>query len=317
MEINVQDAETSSEKKVILHNPQTGEKVVILPEIGASLVELELICDHKLISLIHLPGQKSIQENDLYPSALLAPWVNRVRNGNYSFEGRNFQLPINEHNLGNSIHGFLARKPFEVFEKKSNQELAEVSFIYNYTGDFKGFPFTFLFTLTYQLKSNGVFSVQFNGKNTGDSHMPFACGWHPYFKIANAEIRHLEIKFNPKLKYISDTQMIPMAEETASYPMPIRFSETTLDHVFKLESQKEHLTELTDIQSKMSLFIKQNTEEFPYLVVFAPPGENCVAIEPMTGNTDAFNTGDGLRVLSPNEYFTSLVEIWVNKATLR
>jgi aldose 1-epimerase len=111
--------------------------------------------------------------------------------------------------------------------------------------------------------------------------------------------------------------MIPMAEETATYSMPIRFSETTLDHVFKLESQKEHLTELTDIQTKTSLFIKQNTEEFPYLVVFAPPGENCVAIEPMTGNTDAFNTGDGLRVLSPNEYFTSLVEIWVNKATLR
>ena len=317
MEINVQDAKASSEKKVILHNPQTGEKVVILPEIGAVLVELELICDHKLISLIHLPGQKSIHENDLYPSALLAPWVNRVRNGNYSFEGRNFQLPINEHNLGNAIHGFLARKPFEVFEKKSNQELAEVSFIYNYTGDFKGFPFPFLFTLTYQLKSNGVFSVHFNCKNTGDSHMPFACGWHPYFKIGNADIRQIELKFSPTLKYISDTQMIPMAEETAAYPMPIRFSETTLDHVFKLESQTDHLTELTDILSKTSLFLKQNSFEFPYLVVFAPTAENCVAIEPMTGNTDAFNTGDGLKVLSPNEDFNSLVEIWVNKATLR
>jgi aldose 1-epimerase len=309
-------AEPTSEKKVILQNPQTGEKVVILPEIGAALLELELICENKLVQLIHLPGEKTIGENDLYPSALLAPWVNRVRNGNYSFEGRNYQLPINESNLGNAIHGFLARKKFEISEEKCNDDSTEVSFIHNYTGDFPGYPFPFIFTLTYSLSSQGTFAVNFKCQNTGQTNMPFACGWHPYFKIANAEISHLEINFSPTLKYISDPQMIPMAEESVSIPMPVRFSETTLDNVFKLESQTEHLTELSDQESKISLFLKQNSVEFPYLVVFAPHSENCVAIEPMTGNTDAFNTGDGLQVLSPNEKFTSIVEIWIDKAKI-
>jgi aldose 1-epimerase len=309
-------AESTSEKKVILQNPQTGEKVVILPEIGAALLELELICENKLVQLIHLPGEKTIGENDLYPSALLAPWVNRVRNGNYSFEGRNYQLPINESNLGNAIHGFLARKKFEISEEKCNDDSAEVSFIHNYTGDFPGYPFPFIFTLTYSLSSQGTFAVNFKCQNTGQTNMPFACGWHPYFKIANAEISHLEINFSPTLMYISDPQMIPMAEESVSIPMPVRFSETTLDNVFKLESQTEHLTELSDHESKISLFLKQNSVEFPYLVVFAPHSEICVAIEPMTGNTDAFNTGDGLQVLSPNEEFTSLVEIWIDKAKI-
>jgi aldose 1-epimerase len=309
-------AESTSEKKVILQNPQTGEKVVILPEIGAALVELELICENKLVQLIHLPGEKTIGENDLYPSALLAPWVNRVRNGNYSFEGRNYQLPINESNLGNAIHGFLARKKFEISEEKCNDDSTEVSFIHNYTGDFPGYPFPFIFTLTYKLSSKGTFAVNFKCQNTGQTNMPFACGWHPYFKIANAEISHLEINFSPTLKYISDPQMIPMAEESVSIPMPVRFSETTLDNVFKLESQTKHLTELSDQESKISLFLKQNSVEFPYLVVFAPHSENCVAIEPMTGNTDAFNTGDGLQVLSPNEKFTSIVEIWIDKAKI-
>ena len=309
-------AEASSEKKVTLRNPQTGEKVIILPEMGAALVELELICENKLVQLIHLPGEKTIGENDLYPSALLAPWVNRVRNGNYSFEGRNYQLPINESNLGNAIHGFLARKKFEISEEKCNDDSAEVSFIHNYTGDFPGYPFPFIFTLTYKLSSKGTFAVNFKCQNTGQTNMPFACGWHPYFKIANAEISHLEINFSPTLKYISDPQMIPMAEESVSIPMPVRFSETTLDNVFKLESQTEHLTELSDQESKISLFLKQNSVEFPYLVVFAPNSENCVAIEPMTGNTDAFNTGDGLQVLSPNEKFTSIVEIWIDKAKI-
>jgi aldose 1-epimerase len=309
-------AEPTSEKKVILQNPQTGEKVVILPEIGAALVELELICENKLVQLIHLPGEKTIGENDLYPSALLAPWVNRVRNGNYSFEGRNYQLPINESNLGNAIHGFLARKKFEISEEKCNDDSTEVSFIHNYTGDFPGYPFPFIFTLTYSLSSQGTFAVNFKCQNTGQTNMPFACGWHPYFKIANADLSHLEINFSPTLKYISDPQMIPMAEESVSIPMPVRFSETTLDNVFKLESQTKHLTELSDQESNISLFLKQNSVEFPYLVVFAPHSENCVAIEPMTGNTDAFNTGDGLQVLSPNEEFTSLVEIWIDKAKI-
>ena len=314
MEINVHDSTVSSEKKVVLLNPKTGEKAVIIPEIGAVLVELELICENHLVQLIHLPGEKPIGENDLYPSALLAPWVNRVRNGNYSFEGRNYQLPINESNLGNAIHGFLARRKFEISEEKCNESSAEVSFIHNYTGDFPGYPFPFIFTLTYKLSSEGLLTVNFNCKNTGEKNMPFACGWHPYFKIAEAEIRHLEITFNPTLKYISDAQMIPMSDEIVSFQMPVRFSETTLDNVFKLESQTNHLTKLTDSETKISLFLKQNATEFPFLVVFAPTSENCVAIEPMTGNTDAFNTGDGLKILIPDENFTSLVEIWVDKA---
>lgn len=316
MEINTIHAEPFSEKKVILHNPETGEKVVILPEMGVALVELQLNCEGQLVQLIQLPGEKTLLENDLYPSALLAPWVNRVRNGNYSFEGRNFQLPINEAKLGNAIHGFLARKKFEISEEKCNHELAEVSFIHNYLGDFPGYPFPFTFTLTYRLSSKGILTVNFNCQNIGNTNMPFACGWHPYFTIANSDVSQLEITFNPTLKYISDAQMIPMVEEIASFSMPVRFSETTLDHVFKLENQTDHLTELTDTQSKISLFLKQNSFEFPYLVVFAPPSKNCVAIEPMTGNTDAFNTGDGLKVLSPNEYFTSVVEIWIDKARI-
>jgi len=316
MEINIYDSTVSSEKKVVLLNPKTGEKVVILPEIGAALVELELICENKLVQLIHLPGAKPIDENDLYPSALLAPWVNRVRNGNYSFEGRNYQLPINESNLGNAIHGFLARKKFEISEEKCNYELAEVSFIHKYPGGFIGYPFPFIFTLTYRLSSKGLLTVNFTCKNTGETNMPFACGWHPYFKIADTEIKHLEITFSPTLKYISDAQMIPMSEEIVAFKMPVRFSETTLDNVFKLENQTAHLTKLTDSESKMSLFLKQNSIDFPFLVVFAPASENCVAIEPMTGNTDAFNTGDGLKVLSPNEDFNSLVEIWIDKAKI-
>jgi aldose 1-epimerase len=313
MEINEVKSTSNEVRKVELFNPKTGEKAGILPDLGASLVDLQLISESHLIQLIKVPGTEAIQENPLHPSALLAPWVNRIRNGNYSFEGRNYQLPINEHNLGNAIHGFLARKTFEIIEKKCNDDFAEVSFIHHYTGDFQGYPFPFIFTLSYKLSSNGILTVHFNCKNTGDKNMPFACGWHPYFTLANADLKYLEITFNPCIKYISDSQMIPMAEESVSFENPIRFAETKLDNVFKLAIAPFHTTELTDISTGISLFLKQNASEFPFLVVFAPEKEKCVAIEPMTGNTDAFNTEDGLIRLNPLEEFDSSVEIWLGK----
>jgi aldose 1-epimerase len=40
-------------------------------------------------------------------------------------------------------------------------------------------------------------------------------------------------------------------------------------------------------------------------VIFTPPDENrdCIAIEPMSCNTNAFNNGDGLTILEPGEKF--------------
>lgn len=317
MEINIQNSADSNVRQVEIRNPKTGEKALILPEIGATLVDLHLSFECNLVNLIYLPGKELIHENSFHPSALLSPWVNRVRNGNYSFEGRNYQLLINETKLGNAIHGFLARKPFTISQKETTNEFAKVSFTHHYKGDIQGYPFPFIFTLMYKLTSKGIFTVNFNCKNTGLAKMPFACGWHPYFTIANAEVKNLEIKFNPTIKYISDAQMIPMAEEFVSFPNPIRFSETTLDNVFKLASESFHVTELIDNTSKISLFIKQNSKKFPFLVVYVPENENCVAIEPMTGNTDAFNNEDGLICLSPLEEFDSSVEIWIDSAKIR
>jgi galactose mutarotase-like enzyme len=35
--------------------------------------------------------------------------------------------------------------------------------------------------------------------------------------------------------------------------------------------------------------------------VYAPPGKEFICFEPMTGPTDALNSGQGLRVLEPGE----------------
>lgn len=305
MELVINEIQGPEGLIIELRNTQRGEKAHILPECGGTLIQL---FEH-----IRLPGSGPIHQNAYHPSALLAPWVNRVRNGNYSFQGRNYQLPITEPTLGNAIHGFLARKPFEIIEKKVIDNQAKLVLQHSYTGDYPGFPFPFDFQLTYELHTNGHFFIRFGIKNTGEHQMPFAIGWHPYFTFPDADLSDLEISFSPQSKFLSDSQMIPLSEEPVAYTEPVDLAKESLDNVFRLREAEYHTTILTNKRTHASLCIKQHVADFPFLVVYAPENEACIAIEPMTANTDAFNTLDGLKSLGPEDRFSSEVEIWLGR----
>jgi aldose 1-epimerase len=276
----------------------------IIPSIGGMLSQLNWSGD---VIKIPFSSQYPLATNPYHPSALLSPWVNRVRNGNYSFEGRNYQLPINEENLGNAIHGLLARKPFS-YQIEGSKAIVR----FEYQAEEKAYPFPFETTLTYEFDANNVFHMQFEAKNTGDGNMPFACGWHPYFKLPEGELAEWNIRFDSLSKFHSDSQMIPLREEPYDASHGVNLGEETLDNVFRLKPMDKHQTVFES--GKSTLSIEQSSIDFPFLVVFAPENENCLAIEPMTANTDAFNTGDGLRILAPGETFLSTVKIWFSKA---
>jgi aldose 1-epimerase len=274
---------------------------------GASLIELNL----GGLSLIDLPGSSDhpLASNPYHPSALLTPWVNRVRNGNYSFKGKNYQLPINEPALGNAIHGLLARVPFTLVQKTESSVTLE----HAYQGAEPNYPFPFTFRYTYTLAEEGGLEITFMAQNTGSTSMPFACGWHPYFSFPDTKAADLSIKFHPTSRFLSDSQMIPLKEENLQGKSEFVFSQEKVDHVFRLEPREKHVTEFIDHKHQRSLFLTQSSVQFPFLVVFQPEGYHSVAIEPMTANTDAFNTGDGLIELAPSEAFSGQIRLSIGK----
>jgi aldose 1-epimerase len=107
--------------------------------------------------------------------------------------------------------------------------------------------------------------------------------------------------------------MIPLKEESLQGQTEFIFSKEKVDHVFRLEPLKKHITELRDNKLHRSLFLEQSSIQFPFLVVFQPEGFTSVAIEPMTANTDAFNTGDGLIELEPLEVFSGQIRLSIGK----
>lgn len=290
-----------------ISNKKTGDYIRIDEKTGASLIELNL----GGLSLIDLPGSSDhpLASNPYNPSALLTPWVNRVRNGNYSFKGKNYQLPINEPALGNAIHGLLARVPFTLVQKTESSVTLE----HAYQGAEPNYPFPFTFRYTYTLAEEGGLEITFMAQNTGSTSMPFACGWHPYFSFPNTKAADLSIKFHPTSRFLSDSQMIPLKEENLQGKSEFVFSQEKVDHVFRLEPREKHVTEFIDHKHQRSLFLTQSSVQFPFLVVFQPEGYHSVAIEPMTANTDAFNTGDGLIELAPSEAFSGQIRLSIGK----
>ncbi|TBH70587.1 aldose epimerase family protein [Aquirufa antheringensis] len=290
-----------------ISNKKTGDYLRIDEKTGASLIELNL----GGLSLIDLPGSSDhpLASNPYHPSALLTPWVNRVRNGNYSFKGKNYQLPINEPALGNAIHGLLARVPFTLLQKTESSVTLE----HAYQGAEPNYPFPFTFRYTYTLAEEGGLEITFMAQNTGSTSMPFACGWHPYFSFPDTKAADLSIKFHPTSRFLSDSQMIPLKEENLQGKSEFVFSQEKVDHVFRLEPREKHVTEFIDHKHQRSLFLTQSSVQFPFLVVFQPEGYHSVAIEPMTANTDAFNTGDGLIELAPSEAFSGQIRLSIGK----
>lgn len=290
-----------------ISNKKTGDYIRIDEKTGASLIELNL----GGLSLIDLPGSSDhlLASNPYHPSALLTPWVNRVRNGNYSFKGKNYQLPINEPALGNAIHGLLARVPFTLVQKTESSVTLE----HAYQGAEPNYPFPFTFRYTYTLAEEGGLEITFMAQNTGSTSMPFACGWHPYFSFPDTKAADLSIKFHPTSRFLSDSQMIPLKEENLQGKSEFVFSQEKVDHVFRLEPREKHVTEFIDHKHQRSLFLTQSSVQFPFLVVFQPEGYHSVAIEPMTANTDAFNTGDGLIELAPSEAFSGQIRLSIGK----
>ncbi len=291
-------------EQVTIRDTDSGESFTVIPTYGANVRELVLRKNDRLYSVLDgYKNEADVDANDWSKGNRLIPFPNRIRDGVYTFDGKKYQLPINEPARHNAIHGFIFKEPFVL---KQHTEGA-VTWSHTYEGQYPGFPFPFEVQVTYALKENHNFEVSVWVKNTGTSAMPLGDGWHPYFRL-KSPIEQLELKI-PSTEILElDEQMIPtgrilpfdlFAERRA-------VGETVLDTVYRLEGKPgTAVAELADPAEGVALRVWQETgpAKYNFMVAFTPPQRGSVAIEPMTCSTNAFNNGDGLLVLQPGEVF--------------
>lgn len=302
-------------KRYILKNVDTEEYVSIIPSFGGNVNELVLKKKETPYHIIDGANtSKELLEDGRYKSAKLIPFANRIQDGRYIFNERRCQLPINHSAENHAIHGLLYNKPFRVIKKTQNKASAVLEIEYSYNNDIEGYPFRFQINIEYSFSMDGL-KIQTTVVNKGISEMPFTDGWHPYFTLQE-KVDDLSL-YIPSLKKIEvDDRMIPAGKitETEGFTQLTKIGNNSFDTGFKIEKTDLAITEIYSPKKDVSIHVWQETglNKYNFLQIFIPSDRNSIAIEPMTSNTNAFNNGDGLIILNPNDFYKNAYGVYIS-----
>jgi aldose 1-epimerase len=242
---------------------------------------------------------------------VLIPWPNRLQDGNYAFDGRRHQLPLNEPERRNAIHGLVRWVVWTAATREPHRVVME-----HVLHPQPGYPFSLKLSIDYTLSGGGL-RVQTTATNLGTDPCPYGSGTHPYLTLGTPTIDRLILRVPGKTVLRSDERGLPIGAETVGgtvfdFRRPRPIGTTTLDHAFTdLERGADGLArvELRDPERGTGVALWVD-ESYPYLMVFSGDPlpdvhRRSLAIEPMTCPPNAFRTGVGLIRLEPGAKFTS------------
>ena len=234
----------------------------------------------------------------------LFPFPNRLADGEYEIDGKHYQFPINDRSNNNSLHGFLSRlsPKVEILGEDSNRVALRTT--YNYRGEFEYYPFPADVEVTYVLESEAELTIEFSVTNVSSASIPVGIGWHPYFQL-NEAADDIELKMPEVTRVLIDSRMLPTGE-TPLYDSFSKFAPvgpTKFDDCFIAQSdESEYVVSLWSPKSQCGLEIWQDNQ-LKYIQMYIPPDRQSIAVEPMSCAINAFQTGEGLITLRPDESF--------------
>ncbi|SDB65504.1 aldose 1-epimerase [Flavobacteriaceae bacterium MAR_2010_188] len=268
-------------ENVLEVSSDTGAYCKINLSLGGSIQELVL--DNKTII-----KQSEKEYHQGFHSAILFPFPNRIFGGRYSFEGKEYQLPINFKSENNAIHGLVFDKEFKLVGKKLLKDKAVISLRYIEKKPIEGFPYYYTLDVIYMLSSDKLL-MELAIKNDDLKTFPFGFGWHPYF--AAPDLVNTKLKMDAEYKY-EDGKL-----ESCELPTEFEVKEQEFDDCFKLNDRDVLLK-----TSEYNLKISTSTKDM-FVQLYIPESRDAIAIEPMTVAPDSFNNKFGLMELKSKKEF--------------
>jgi len=134
---------------------------------------------------------------------VLIPWPNRLQDGSYEFEGRRHQLPLNEPERRNAIHGLVRWATWTVAEQEPHRVVMK-----HVLHPQPGYPFTLGISVEYALSDSGL-QVRTTATNLGADPCPYGSGAHPYLTLGTEPIDHLTLRVPGRSVLQSDDEPRP------------------------------------------------------------------------------------------------------------
>jgi aldose 1-epimerase len=241
-------------------------------------------------------------EEDPYRGVVLFPFPNRLRDGQFHFQGKDYQFPINEPARNHALHGNLFAQPFEILNGSQSMEMASLRLAYTNEGKETFFPFPYRLEIEFLLTDRDGLHVHTQLINTGQSDLPFGLGWHPYFGTTSP-IDTWIIQFPEAFLLELDKRMIPTGQELKyrTFEAPQPFGTTVFDTGFRIpETIEIFKIQILDPekQLKFTYWQQADPEGYRYVQLYTPPGRKCLALEPMSCPANGFQTHN-FHVLEP------------------
>jgi len=238
----------------------------------------------------------------------LIPWPNRLQDGSYEFDGRHHQLPLNEPEHRNAIHGLVRWAAWTAFEREPHRAVME-HVLYPQPG----YPFSLTLSIEYAPSDSGL-RVRTTARNVGTDPCPYGSGAHPYLTLGTATVDGLILRVPARTVLRSDERGLPIGTEAVEnteydFRQPRQIGSTRLDHAFTdLERSPDGLARVELMADGRQTTLWAD-ESYPYLMVFTGDtlpagGRGSLAVEPMTCAPNAFRSGDGLIRLEPEQTHT-------------
>ena len=242
---------------------------------------------------------------------VMAPWVNRLDHGRWTFGGEVLQNPITLTEQDNANHGLLLDYFYKAVESTASSVTLEAIIEPS-----AGYPFRVVTRVTYALVADGLV-VTHRAENLADVAAPYATGAHPYFKFSTVDTADLTIKLDAATRTVTNARQIPIGEEPAELAgfdlrTGVRAGDQLIDNDFTgLARDENGLAHTFDLSADgRGLDIWQD-HNFAHVVLFTPSffptidggRTHAVAVEPSTSAPNAFNSGKNLIWLEPGGVF--------------
>ncbi len=243
----------------------------------------------------------------------LVPWPNRLHDGAYSWDGQDYQLPLDESEKSNALHGlarWLSWLPVAVADDRVTMAVT--------VWPRPHWPFTLSVSVEYVLGPAGL-TVTTTAEATGEGDLPYASGQHPYLTVGTATVDEAELHL-PAATYLpTDDNQIPTGRaEVAGSAYDFRSARPIGD--LQVDLAFTDLARGPDGLASLTLRNPVDGREaelwvdgaYDYLEVFTGDAvpqparrRRGLGVEPMTAPPNALRTGEDLVRLAPGDLHTA------------
>lgn len=194
-----------------------------------------------------------------------------------------------------------------VTEQTSNADNASLTLTYTFDGSEPGYPFILSMSVTYTLSDTGLaIAVTASNPDQEGWPLPYYVGWHPYFAGEN-QIENISVEFDRCAEWgrlVLDEVNIPTGQVVPGDVPTMPLGQADYDDGYKAVATDQCgpklCTCIKGLYEGEATVVRQPASN-QFVQVFNGGknwGWQAVAVEPMSGATNAFNSADGLTVLS-------------------